>query len=115
MEKEQAKKLVESFAKVASAVAKVDKNKDGKLQVGEIFELLQIVAVEIFNVYGDIEVGLDQLGSASNNDRHILAMAFAEKFDLENDEAEDLIESVVYFALDGFELYQKFQAHFKGK
>lgn len=113
MENVEAKKLVESFAKVVSSVAGIDKNKDGKLQVNEIFEVVQILAMEIFNVYGDVETGLDQLGNTDSKDFRDFVDAFAAKFELENEEAEILIEKTLNFVLDGYELFEEIKLFFK--
>ena len=113
MENVEAKKLVESFGKVVSAVAGIDKNKDGKLQVNEIFEIVQTLAMEIFNIYGDIETGFEQLANADSKDYDLFVKAFAEKFDLANDEAEALIEKVIYFVQDGIELFFEIKGQFK--
>ena len=113
MENVEAKKLVESFAKVVSAVAGIDKNKDGKLQVNEIFEIVQTLAMEIFNIYGDIETGFEQLANADSKDYDLFVKAFADKFDLANDEAEALIEKVIYFVQDGIDLFFEIKAQFK--
>lgn len=113
MENVEAKKLVESFAKVVSAVAGIDKNKDGKLQVNEIFEIVQILAMEIFNIYGDIETGIEQLGNTDSQDFRFIVNAFAAKFDLEDDHAEELIEKTLNFVLDGYELFEEIKLYFK--
>jgi hypothetical protein len=113
MENQEAKKLVESFAKVVSAVAKIDTNGDGKLQLNEIFELVQVLASEIFTVYGDVETGIDQLANADSKDYDLFVKAFAEKFDLANDEAEALIEKVIYLVQDGIELFFEIKGQFK--
>ena len=113
MENQEAKKLVESFAKVVSAVAGIDKNKDGKLQVNEIFEIVQTLAMEIFNIYGDVETGIDQLANADSKDYDLFVKTFAEKFDLANNDAEALIEKVIYFVQDGIELFFEIKGQFK--
>jgi Ca2+-binding EF-hand superfamily protein len=113
MEKVEAKKLVESLGKVVTAIARIDKNKDGKIQLNEIFDVVQVLAVEVFNIYGDVEEGLIQLQNADSSDRHLLIAAFAEKFELENEEAEELIESIIFFLHDGFELFLKIQGYFR--
>ena len=113
MENVEAKKLVESFAKVVSAVAGIDKNKDGKLQVNEIFDIVQVLAMEIFNVYGDIETGIAQLGNTDSKDFRVIVDAFAAKFDLEDNHAEELIEKTLNFVLDGYELFEEIKLYFK--
>ena len=113
MENVEAKKLVESFAKVVSAVAKIDTNGDGKLQLNEIFELVQVLASEIFTVYGDVETGIEQLSNTDSKDFRVIVAAFAAKFDLEDDHAEELIEKTLNFVLDGYELFEEIKLYFK--
>ena len=104
MEKEQAKLLAETLGKVVSAAVQIDKNKNGKIETMEIFELVQVLGMEIFKVYGDFKEGIDQISNIDSKDFRFLVDAFASKFDLENDEAENLIEKIAYLIADAIEL-----------
>jgi len=104
MEKEQAKVLAETLGKVVSAAVQIDKNKNGKIETMEIFELVQVLGMEIFKVYGDFKEGIDQISNIDSKDFRFLVDAFASKFDLENDEAENLIEKIAYLIADAIEL-----------
>jgi hypothetical protein len=104
MEKEQAKVLAETLGKVVSAAVQIDKNKNGKIETMEIFELVQVLGMEIFKVYGDFKEGINQIANADSQDFRYLVDAFASKFDLENDDAENLIEKIAYLIADAIEL-----------
>ena len=104
MEKEQAKLLAETLGKIVSAAVQIDKNKNCKIETMEIFELVQVLGMEIFKVYGDFKEGINQIANADSKDFRYLVDAFASKFDLENDEAENLIEKIAYLIADAIEL-----------
>jgi hypothetical protein len=104
MEKEQAKLLAETLGKIVTAAIKIDQNDNGKIETMEIFELVQVLAVELFKVYGDIKEGIDQIANIDSKDFRFLVDAFASKFDLENDEAENLIEKIAYLLADAIEI-----------
>jgi hypothetical protein len=104
MEKEQAKVLAETLGRIVTAVVKIDKNQNGKIETMEIFELVQVMAVELFKVYGDIKEGIDQIANIDSKDFRFLVDAFASKFDLDNDEAETLIEKIAYLLADAIEI-----------
>lgn len=108
---DKAKSLVETLAKVASTAASIDKNKDGKIDLNETITVVQAFIVEGINVFGDFKEGLDQLRGATAEDMKVLVDAFKVKFDLENDEIEELIEdwiSLVIEVIDTIQYTAKF-------
>jgi hypothetical protein len=97
------------IGKVVTAVSTIDANQDGKITALEILNKLQVIAFDAFVTLPGMSVkrAIAELRDANNEERQQLLLAFAEKFQLNNVEAEWLLEDWLFWLEEGFTLYTR--------
>jgi hypothetical protein len=94
------------LGKVVTAVSTIDANRDGKITALEVLNKLQVIAFEAFVTLPgmSLKTALAELRDANNDERQQLLLAFAEKFQLNNVEAEWLLEDWLFWLEEGITL-----------
>lgn len=104
---DNARILAGFLGKIVTAVSTIDANRDGKITALEILNKLQVIAFDAFVTLPGISVkkAIAELRDANNEERQQLLLAFAEKFQLNNVEAEWLLEDWIFWLEQGYTLY----------
>ena len=96
MDKQELKSLVTAFGELITAAAKLDSDKDGKIELTEIFSFIQTLVMKVAAVYGSFQEAIKQFKDVKSAERKELIVAFADSFNLENKAAEELIEEWLF-------------------
>lgn len=110
-----AKSLTSGLGRAISAFVDIDSNKDGKVSNGEWFAAGQAVFTIVLTNFSSAGVGLQQIKNPTPALRQALAEAFQEGFDIQNNEAEFLVEDFVLWANQGVRLVERAIALRKSK
>ena len=110
-----AKKFIEDFTAILNAVLTIDANKDKKIELSEVLPLLMVVVTRTMSSYGSIGQALSELkeafvGEGNAGARAELVAVFAEKFDIENDVIEELVEDTLAYLVEGYDLVLRYKA-----
>ena len=111
MEKQELKLVVSAFGQLITAAANLDSDKDGRIELTEIFNFVQTLVMKVAGVYGSFPKALKQLNDVTSDERSEFIDLFAAKFELSNEDAEKLIEEwlfVVDDLLDAIKATKKF-------
>jgi hypothetical protein len=111
MDKQELKSLVTAFGELITAAAKLDSDKDGKIELTEIFSFVQTLVMKVAGVYGSFPEAIKQLNDVTSEERTEFIDTFASEFELSNDDAEELIEEWLYMVddlLDAIKATKKF-------
>lgn len=96
MDKQELKQLVTAFGELITAAARLDSDKDGKIELTEIFNFVQILVMKVAGVYGSFPEAIKQLNNVNSEERKEFVNAFADSFQLENKQAEQVIEEWLF-------------------
>jgi hypothetical protein len=96
MDKQELKSLVTAFGELITAAAKLDSDKDGKIELTEIFSFVQTLVMKVAAVYGSFPEAMKQFKDVKSAERKELIVAFADSFNLENNDAEEVIEEWLF-------------------
>ena len=96
MDKQELKSLVTAFGELITAAAKLDSDKDGKIELTEIFSFVQTLVMKVAAVYGSFPYAIKQFKDVKSAERKELIAAFADSFNLENNDAEEVIEEWLF-------------------
>ena len=111
MEKQELKLVVAAFGQLITAAANLDSDKDGQIELTEIFNFVQTLVMKVAGVYGSFPAAIKQLKDVTSDERTEFIDLFAANFELSNEDAEKLIEEwlfVVDDLLDAIKATKKF-------
>ena len=74
----------------------MDSDKDGKIELTEIFSFVQTLVMKVAAVYGTFPEAMKQFKDVKSAERKELIVAFADSFNLENNDAEEVIEEWLF-------------------
>lgn len=108
------KPVVSFLANLVSRITQIDANRDGRVQMLEALNALQVLAFEAFkDFYGFSVAELRlQVRDIDEAERAELVAVFKEKFILTNTEAELVIEAWLDWLSQGFGLFERTKALF---
>ena len=78
MDKQELKSLVTAFGELITAAAKLDSDKDGKIELTEIFSFVQTLVMKVAAVYGSFPEAMKQFKDVKSAERKELIAAFAD-------------------------------------
>ena len=111
MEKQELKLVVAAFGQLITAAANLDSDKNGQIELTEIFTFVQTLVMKVAGVYGSFPSAIKQLNDVTSDERSEFIDLFASNFELTNDNAEKLIEEWLYVVddlLDAIKATKKF-------
>ena len=100
MEKQELKLVVSAFGQLITAAANLDTDKNGQIELTEIFTFVQTLVMKVAGVYGSFPKALKQLNDVTSDERSEFIDLFASNFELTNVDAEKLIEEWLYVVDD---------------
>lgn len=93
--------LASDLGSIITGLVNIDTNKDGKISAIETFGFLQLATVKVLSRYRTLSEAMAELKDTDSTERKALIAELAKTFDLENDEAELLIEDWLYWVEEG--------------
>jgi len=93
--------LASDLGSIITGLVNIDTNNDGKISAIETFGFLQLATVKVLSRYRTLSEAMAELKDADSTERKALIGELAKTFDLENDEAELLIEDWLFWVEEG--------------
>lgn len=87
--------LVRDFAMTINNIVYLDKNRDGKIDIGEGSTFAMQLFQAVLRNYSTIGEAIAQLKDADSTERKELIAVFSTGFDLADDDLEELIEGTI--------------------
>jgi len=87
--------LVRDFATTINAIVTLDKNRDGRIDIGEGSTFAMQLLQAVLRNYSTISEALAQLKDANSAERKELVAVFSDGFDLNDNDLEQLIEGTI--------------------
>jgi hypothetical protein len=82
MEKQELKLVVSAFGQLITAAANLDSDKNGQIELTEIFTFVQTLVMKVAGVYGSFPKALKQLNDVTSDERSEFIDLFASNFEL---------------------------------
>lgn len=106
---DDAKKFTEVIAEMISAAVDVDRNNDGSYSMGEMWKIVKVLFSHGNQVRKTWKSAFDEISKLKSDQRQEVVKAFKEKFDINNDEAEVLVEDWLDLSLKLLETFERTQ------
>lgn len=106
---DDAKKFTEVIAEMISAAVDVDRDQDGNYSMGELWKIVKVLFSNGNQVRKTWKSAFGEISKLKSEQRQDVVDAFKEKFDINNDEAELLVEDWLDLSLKLLETFERTQ------
>jgi nucleoid DNA-binding protein len=108
-----AEKFTDAVAEMISAAVDVDKDKDGNYSLGELWKIVKVFFTNTNDVRKSWKSAVNEIRNLKSDERVKIVNRFKNKFDISNNDAEQLVEDWLDLILNLLETFERTQKMLK--